>query len=123
MVMLRNLVPQSYFDYHTAIMDDIEDQIIASGLNHYASQLLKKGLHDQAELERSLQKAITAVITARLPATKHFRTVFICCGRELIKDWLVSDLGMRLILLNADVSNPLVARLQVEILSNGFEAY
>ena len=75
MVMLSSIVLHSNFDYHSRLMEDIEDQIESRKFKHYASELLENGLHDQEELERSLHKAITAVIAARLQAAKHFRTV------------------------------------------------
>jgi hypothetical protein len=99
-------------------MDEIEDRMIDRELTHYASCLLEKGLHDEAELQFALKKAVTALSTAHLPATHHFKKVFICVGSELKSDWLVSDLGLKLILMNADVSNPVVARLQIEVLTS-----
>ena len=108
----------SYFETHSSLIDEIEDRMIERELTHYASGLLEKGLHDEAELEFALQKAVTALSAAHLPATRHFKKVFICVGAELKRDWLVSDLGLRLIMMNADVSNPVVARLQIEVLTS-----
>jgi len=116
--MLKDLIKYpSYFEMHSALLDDIEEMLATKDLTHYASQLLQNGLQDD-ELDEALCRAIKAVTTARLPVTRHFKKVFISYGGEIKKDWLVSDLGLRLIVLNADVENPLVARLQVEILSN-----
>jgi hypothetical protein len=118
--MELEVVPHAYFESQFSVLMETEDRIIFGGLTHYASHLLEKCFHDRLELERSMQKAITALTAARLPASRHFRAVFVG-ERELQQDWLVSDLGLRLIILNADVSNPIVGRLQVEILSDGFE--
>jgi hypothetical protein len=111
------IVYPSYFDNHSAALDDFEETLIRKTLTHYASQLLVNGLHDEMELEAALHKAITALQAVHLPAENHFRKIFISYGGELRTDWLVSDLGIRLIMMNADVSNPVVARLQIEILS------
>jgi hypothetical protein len=99
------------------MLDEIEDRFNSRQLTHYASQLLGKCLQDEADLDKALKKAITTLTAARLPSYKHFKKVYICSG-EIRKDWLVSELGLRLILLNADVSNPVVARMQVKILAN-----
>jgi|SRR5882672_633838 len=108
----------SYFELHSAILDDIEDKLGDMAFTHYASQLLENGLRGEEELEAALDKAITALRAAHLPAYKHFREVFICKQEGVSKDWLVSDLGFRLIIMNADVSNPAVAKWQVEVLSS-----
>jgi hypothetical protein len=118
--MTLAMVPYSYFDEHADELVEMEDRIICGGLTHYASRLLEKCFQDKTELERSLQKAFRALRSANLPVSKHFRTVFVC-GNELTADWMISDLGLRLLLINADVSNPVVARLQVQILIEGFE--
>ena len=117
--MILGIVPQAYFDAHSDQLES-EDRIICSGLTHYASHLVRRCFHDMDELERSMQRAIAALSAAHIPTSQHFRTVFLC-GNELQVDWLISDLGLRLLLINADVSNPHVGRLQVEILSDGFD--
>ena len=100
--------------------DDIEERMAEKELVHYASQLLERGLKDEMELEKALRKAIIAISAAHLPAARHFRKIFVCVGHNIKNDWLVSNLGLRLIMMNADVSNPVVARLQIEILSGKF---
>jgi hypothetical protein len=118
--MALSIVPYSYFDSHGDELYEMEDRIICGSLTHYASSLLEKCFHNKIELEHALQKTLAALRAANQPISKHFRTVFVC-GSELRSDWMISDLGLRLLLINADVTNPMVARLQVELLSDGFE--
>ena len=118
--MVTTLVPYSYFDAHADELYEMQDRIICGGLTHYGSSLLQKCFHDKMELERSLEKTFAALRAANEPILKHFRTVFVC-GDELIVDWMISDLGLRLLLINADVTNPSVAKLQVELVSDGFD--
>jgi hypothetical protein len=108
----------SQFDTHSVLLDEFEERIADSDLHHYASELLEKGLQDEEELEQALQKAITALCAAHMPCRCHIKKVFISYGDNIRNDWLVSDLALRLIIMNADVSNPIVARLQVELLRN-----
>ena len=107
----------SYIDTYSSLLDDIGERLAALELTHYASQLLEKGLHDE-ELEMAMHKAIKVLTAARFPSIRHFKKIFISQGGEIKKDWLVSELGIKLIMLNADVENPVVARLQIEILSH-----
>jgi hypothetical protein len=119
--MVQNVILYpSYYDTHSSVMDEFEEQLVQLELTHYASWLLEKGLQNIDELECALQKAITAMNAAHLATNHHFKKIFICCGGELKEDWLVSDLALRLIMMNADVSNPVVARLQIEVLSHPF---
>lgn len=116
--MTYSLIPYpDYFDLHLSFMEEFENKSSGTLLREYASQLLQLGLHDEIELEEALQKAVRALVAARISSASHIKKVFISSGGEIKRDWLVSELGMRLIVLNADVSNPQVARLQVRILS------
>jgi hypothetical protein len=116
--MTKSIIPYtSNFNTNT-FFEDIEDRLVARMLTHYASQLLDNGLHDEVELEKALHRAVTALAAANLPATKHFRSIFISDGKEIQKDFLVSDLCFRLMMLNGDVSNPAVASLQIKVVSN-----
>lgn len=110
------IVYPSYFD-RRSLLEEIEEMENSRKLIHYASCLLEKGLPDEDELELALQKAITAITAARLPVHCHFRKIFVSSDHDLKTDWLVSELGLRLILMNANVLNPVVARWQVKVLS------
>jgi len=110
------LYPVSRNDY-SSFMADLDEGMMAAHLMHYASRLLGNGLYNEAELEQALHKAVVACRSAGLPVMQNFKTIFVCSGSVITMDWLVSDLGLQLILLNSDVSNPLVAKLQVQVLS------
>lgn len=107
-----------YGDIDTGFFEHLEDGFIVKNLTHYASELLRKGLHDEVELDTALHKAMNALTRASLPVVKHFREVYVSEEGMIKRDWMVSDLGYRLIIFNADVSNPVVAKLQVEVLAN-----
>jgi hypothetical protein len=107
----------SYADTYARILDDGKELFITHDLTHYASMLIENCVSDEIALGRAVQKAMTVCITAGITPTEHFRTIFIYSDHMLIRDWLVSDLGLQLIILNADVTNPVVARLQLELLS------
>ena len=117
--MQSNLVIYSPLSYATTgAWEDFEEKLAARDFTHYASQLLGKGFQDEAALYRAMHKAVDALVIAKMPVTRHFRCVYISKDGQLKKDFLVTDLGFRLIILNADAANPIVARLQVEILLN-----
>lgn len=107
-----------YTDFFSSWRSELEDRIRETAFTHYASHLLNDAIPDETELEKALQKALHALVAVKMPVTNHFKAVYICSKGQLKKDYLVTDLGLRLILLNTDTANPIVARLQVEILTN-----
>ena len=113
---MMSVIPYAFVESASEELYEVEDRIICGGLTHYGGPFLEKCFHDNNEFEQSLNKAAIALHAANEPVSRHFRTIFLC-GDELTRDWLISDLGLRLLLLNADVSNPLVSRLLLRILS------
>lgn len=99
------------------LFEELEERWSTRVLVHYASSLLERGLCREIELAQALQKAIHALNLASMPAYRHFRKVFVAMGNQLRTDWLVSDLGMRLLLLSSDTDNPVLAKMQIEILT------
>jgi hypothetical protein len=105
--------PEQEYD----LFRQFETKLMEQGLVHYASWLLDRGLRDQDELEQALFKAVQAVCAARVSCREHFKRIYVCQHGQLKTDWLVSDLGMRMIIMHADPRNPAMASLQVQILS------
>jgi hypothetical protein len=119
MNMAKNIVVySSRFDNHSHLFDEIEERFADKAMHHYASELLEKCLKDEQELETAMQRTMIALCGAHLSCREHVKKVFVSYGDSIRNDWLVSDLAFRLIIMNADVSNPIVARLQVEIVKD-----
>jgi hypothetical protein len=111
------IIYPSYTDTYSTVLDDIREILISRQLIHYAGSLREGCMLEDIELEKAVQKALVVCVTAGISPAEHFKSIFIYAGEALKKDWLVSDLGLQLILLNADIANPVVARLQVELAS------
>lgn len=116
--MLRDPILYSFINQHAEVIDDFEEHIIAGNFTHYASQLIPGCIQDEENLSHALNKALLAISSASLPLDLHFKKVFISKGGLVCFDWLLSDLAFQLMILNADSSNSLVAKLQVEILTS-----
>jgi len=96
---------------------EMEEKFTENRLTHYASWLMDRGLRDEVELEDALQKAMSVLCSARLSCHHHFKKIYVCQQGQLKTDWLVSDLGMRMIIMHTDAGNPMMATLQVQLLS------
>lgn len=106
------------FDQEDGLFQELENKVMEKGLVHYASWVLDRGgVRDQAELEKALHKAMQVLCSARRSCRGHFKQVYVCQHGQLKTDWLVSDLGMRMIIMHTDAANPAMASLQVKILS------
>ncbi|MGN6421293.1 MAG: hypothetical protein ACTHMC_27505 [Pseudobacter sp.] len=114
----QSIIPHFFTnDDYESVMDAVADRIICSHLTHYASSLLGQDLFEEDELELALQKAMETCTAAGMPLSNHFRMIYISVGGNLRRDWLVSDLGFHLVILNKEVTSPLAARLKIEVLT------
>lgn len=71
------------------------------------------GCTDEAELEDVLGRAFGVCCMAGIPIRQHFRRVYVSRDGETQADWLCSDLGVYLLLVNSNARHPNVARAQV----------
>ena len=101
--------------YPVSFWQDIGDLFFRRQCTHYVSQILLPGVIAADDLEEAVTKAIKACALAGLPVHRHFQSIYVC-AEETQKDWLVSDLAFQLIVLNANVAHPVIARMQVELL-------
>ena len=108
----------SHLETHFSMIDEFEELLAERELSHFAGRILERALRDEEELDEAVHHSIRALRSARIPPNRHFKKVYIAYGGEIRSDWLVSDLGLRLIITHADASNPVMAMLQVELLSN-----
>lgn len=84
-------------------------------MKHLASDLLSKGLSPN-QISNAVTKAIKVANTSGIDAHKHFMPVYSSIHQEIIQDCKLSHLGYGLVLMNADVSLPIVGGFQVDIL-------
>lgn len=115
----RSIIPWLFMQHseYTSVLEDVADRIIASHLTHYTSSLIGEELFDEEELEFALHKAMETCKAAGMPLSNHFRMIFISKEGNLRRDWLVSDLGFHLVILNKEVTSPLSARLKIQVLT------
>ena len=114
--MEANLVIYPSVSSSASYWTSIEERLEALEFTHYASQLKGKVFENENDLFTAIYKAIDALAVTGVPVHRHFRCIYICGEAQLKQDFLVTDLGFRLIIVHADAANPLAARLQVETL-------
>ncbi len=71
---------------------------------------------NEADQEANLKKAFDVCYHMHIPINRHFRKIFIFDAIGLTTDWLISDFGSYLLLINGNTQNYRVAKAQVYIL-------
>lgn len=103
------------------LYDPLEDylrlfnrQKSAVELTYYASEITELlGLPKNEDLQNAVNRAIKICSSLHISVDENFRTIFRFTGNALITDWKLSALACYLVTINADPSNPIVAKAQL----------
>ncbi len=94
---------------------NFEEVLISRRLRHLATELAIFGIEDPAEIMEAIEKAIKVCQVAGIPVTEHFKPVFFCKREKIFRDWRLSDLALKLAILNAGIHHDIVCRTQVNL--------
>lgn len=84
-------------------------------LRHLASELVEEfGYKREEDLLLAMNEAFNLCMVMHIPINLHFRKVYLYEKGGLITDWMLSDFGSYLLLVNGNTSNPYVARARVQ---------
>lgn len=101
--------------YSEDSLEEFLDVLFYRGMDYFASDLLDKGLTPK-DLSEAIKRAMLAGKTAGLELRRHFIPVYTQFEGTLVKDCKLSKLGYALLLMNANVANPVVANWQMQVL-------
>lgn len=96
-------------------LDSFLDIYFCSQMKYLASDLLKEEL-SPVDISNALRRAMMACQTAELNVREHFQPVYTQVGGMLCKDCKLSLFGYALMVLNANVKIPTVAKWQLNVL-------
>ncbi len=83
-------------------------------LKFYASEVNEfLGLSKKEELSGIINRAMKVCLALHISIEENFRTIFRFTENGLITDWKLSALACYLLAVNADPSNPIVAKAQI----------
>lgn len=104
------------YDTETSI-EHFLNALFQQQLTYFASDLLEHGL-SPASITNAVRKAMLAARAAKLNLRQHFQLLYTATHENLIRDCKLSRLGYALVLLNADVKNPMTASWQIKVLKH-----
>jgi hypothetical protein len=100
------------------ISNVLEDALNERNLIFTAASLTNMGFESMDEIAQAVERAITICNCNGLSVTEHFKTVYISDhdSHTVRRDWKLSKLGYTLVMMNGSCENPVVGRLQIEML-------
>lgn len=109
--------------YHNHLRNELLDRLLENlldaELEYTASELfVSLGLIDPYKIDAAVARAIQICQTASIPVRNNFKPVYMSSHGQIVCDWRLSPLARKLVILNADASHPLVAKVQVELLKS-----
>ena len=91
------------------------DAFNTAQMTYLASDLLKNGVSGE-EISKALVRAFKASEAADLDVRKHFLPIYTQGAEGVFNDCKLSELGFRLLLINADITVPAIAKYQLKLL-------
>jgi hypothetical protein len=98
----------------------MEEQQIPLKYICYASELTDRLKISEEELDNAMERAFNACVSLNIPIRNNFRSVYRSFENYLVTDWKLSSLACYLIIINADPSNPHVAKTQILFATKNF---
>jgi hypothetical protein len=104
-----------------SLYDPYEDFFVADSfqaipLRHLASELaIAYGYSDKADLDKALDDAFDVCLMMGIPISDHFKKVYLYENTGMSTDWLLSDLGSYLLLMNGNSRNLAVAKARLYV--------
>jgi hypothetical protein len=98
-------------------IDDFLNSLVERNLTLYATDLLElRGCNNLVELGEAIRRATKVCTCMHLPLQENFKVVYRARNGEVVQDWRLSPMAYMLLAINADSSNELIAKLQVELI-------
>lgn len=103
------------------LYNPLEDTLIQYNRNkkvvelvYYASEIMESlGFSEEEELRTAINRTFEICASLHISIDENFRTIYRFNGDDLIADWKISPLACYLIIINANPSNPKVAKAQL----------
>ncbi len=92
-----------------------EEVLVDRRLRHLATELALFGIEDPAEIMEAIEKAIKVCQRSGIPVAENFKPVFFCKRNKVFRDWRLSDLALKLAILNAGIHHEIVCHTQVDL--------
>ena len=102
-----------------SVLDEFMEALTDQELHFMASTLEDVGFEPSEEITHAVERAMRICNNCGVPVREHFKTIYIAdeAQHTVKKDWKLSKLAYSLTMLNGATDNPIVGRIQLEMLS------
>ncbi len=104
----------SVYDQRNDILNSFDFSNVP--LRHLASELMQEYGYEDNSLKVAMEQAFEMCVIMDIPIRTHFKKVYLYENGELRSDWMLSDVGSYLLLMNGDVHTPNVAKARMYML-------
>jgi hypothetical protein len=110
------IVYSAYWNTRTEI-NNLADAFVYNKLPYRISEFIfSQSRSEMEEWENAVDRAMRVCRTSGVPVEYNFKRIYLVTTRGIVKDWMLSALARRLVLINASPNNILAARLQLQLL-------
>ncbi|RMG76947.1 MAG: hypothetical protein D6707_11745 [Bacteroidetes bacterium] len=99
-----------------SIIDEFIDSVNSTYYTHCSSELSNFGIHNQKDIAEAVERAVASVKSLNQPVQQHFKKVYIENNGCVVEDWLLSDEGWKLTILNLNPRYRQIAKIQYQII-------
>jgi uncharacterized protein YqgV (UPF0045/DUF77 family) len=101
------------------VIDEFVEKIAELNLLYYASEAASEmEFNSLEELHDSVKRAMEFCLSAGIPIKGNFQRIYKCFDDGISYDWKLSQLGYKLVCLNGNPSNPVVARSIIKLIKD-----
>ncbi len=96
------------------VFDSFIECINAQNFKYNSFDLLKFGIKEE-ESDAAVLRALQVCRIANLDVKPHFKACYMEDQKAIIKYWMFSETGLKLVLINSGIINKHTAKIQIEI--------
>ena len=97
-------------------LDHFIDAAFELQLSRVSNDLYAIGLNDE-DVQEAVRRAMNTCISLGLPIRRHFKQVYLCGDNMISKSWKLSERAFKLVVINANTTNPNVAKFQTDLIT------
>lgn len=106
--------------YQSATLEWFKDALIDEKLCRDSGDLKSIGLKNE-DLMQAIRQAMNVCLAAGLPIQEHFKLVYISDNQTISPSWKLSETAFKLVIVNANTANPIVANLQFQLVKESIK--
>lgn len=98
-------------------IEQFDEAYYHSKMTHYASEIIADYNLSDTEFSEALERTYNVFNTLNLNTDHHIRKIYKTENHQIVYDFKLSPQAYALLLLNSSTHNPLIAKIQYELIN------